>query len=764
MGVAFDKTIAPDRAAMHAHVAALFGRAPSGLVELAWIDRRNNGMAHSGAQLFDLGSLDDLTAQAQAWNREKKNIYIGATLKTPSTAPFGRTSDSDAHAAWAYWLDLDEPGAPAQARTLAARLPPSLVVVTGTVPYEREHWWWLLDEPVADMAALRAQIGAIAGALGGDPRVVNPSRIMRLAGTVAWPVKPGRVPELVVLRGGDRVQYPAAAIEGAFPAGNLLITGSAGKSSERRPNIASISPAPTAAPAAPRTVGSLGILPAPLDDGRETYMRDTVLAVMRQLIGTTGAAPTPEELFDAAWPQYAAHVDLSRAGRGKDELAQKCVAAVRRFHAGKIQGMRTLEEAVASHRQKEAKNGRSSMSPVGDIEAEFPGGAKPSPEWADLARPFVLRPAAQIPRRRWLYGTSYIRSFVSVLASTGGAGKTTLYIGEALAIASGRPLLGIAPNERTGVWVLNLEDPADEMERRIAAAAQHHGLGQDDIAGRLFVDAGRDQPMTVAAQTRNGVEINVPIVDRIAAEIGAKDIGVLIVDPFVACHAVPENDNGAINAVLALWRHIADATHCCILLVHHVRKPNGEEMTADSIRGGSAIIGAVRTARVLNPMSEAEAAKLGIEPEQRRRYVRIDDAKNNLAPPASRASWLQLVSVELGNGGIGEGDKVGVCAPWSPPDAWDGVTGDHLLRAHKFLSEYGPQPSDIRNERWFGHTVIEILGLTPGAAAEAKTKAVLKGWMQSGALKEDKISDKKHGRREQPAFAAGNLSEAGMAA
>lgn len=760
MGVAFAQSIAPNSADMLAHATALFGRAPSGLVELAWIDRRNNGMAHSGARLFDLGGLDDLVIQALAWNREKKNIYIGATLKNPDTAPFCRTSDSDAHAAWAVWADFDDAGAVEKARALIT-LPPSLVVVTGVVPYVREHWWWLLDEPVTDMAALRAQIGAIAGTLGGDPTVVNPSRIMRLAGTVAWPVKPGRTIERVTLRGGDNVQYPAAAIEQAFPGGDLLAR-QAGASPKHRSHAAPVPPAP-APPAAPRALGSLGILPAPLDDGRESYMRDTILAVMRQLIGTTGAAPTPEELFDAAWPQYAAHVDLSRAGRGKDEFAQKCATAVRRFGAGRIKGMHTLEEAVASHQAK-TKNGR--IMPLnGDARAMPPVGGDNHPEFspaahADLAQPFILRPASQIPRRRWLYGTSYIRSFVSVLASTGGAGKTTLYIAEALAIATGKPILGVAPSQRTGVWVLNLEDPADEMERRIAAAAQHHGIGQDDIAGRLFVDAGRNQPVTVAAQTRNGIEINVPIVDRIAAEIREKSIGVMIVDPFVASHAVPENDNGAINAVLALWRHIADATNSCILLVHHVRKPNGEEMTADSIRGGSALIGAVRTARVLNPMSEVEAAKLGIEPEQRRRYVRIDDAKNNLAPPASRASWLQIVSVELANGGIAEGDKVGVCTTWSPPDAWDGVTGDHLLRAHKYLSDFGPQPADSRSERWFGHAVIEMLGIPPGAASEAKVKAVLKGWIQSGAIKRGHARNDRAGR-DIPAFIAGDLKGAG---
>jgi hypothetical protein len=295
----------------------------------------------------------------------------------------------------------------------------------------------------------------------------------------------------------------------------------------------------------------------------------------------------------------------------------------------------------------------------------------------------------------------------------------------------------------------------DEMERRIAAAAIHFGVGQDDIAGRLFVDAGRRQPLVVAVQSRDGVTIHQPIVDAVVAQIRAKNIGLLVVDPFVASHGVNENDNQAINSVLALWRLIADLTGCCIVLIHHVRKPNGEEMTIDSVRGGSAIIGAVRTARVLNPMSEAEAVKLGIEPEQRRRYVRIDNAKNNLAPPAGKAQWIELTSVDLGNGLHG-GDKVGVAAAWTPPDLWAGVRLEHLQAAHLYLMKNGPQPASTQHANWFGHRVAEILEMQPDAAGLARAKSVLDGWCKSGAIVKDRQRDARQGR-EVPVYVAGEL-------
>ena len=523
--------------------------------------------------------------------------------------------------------------------------------------------------------------------------------------------------------------------------------------------------------------GSLGILPPRLVDGREAYMVSTILACLRQLIGETGAVPTPQELYDVAWPQYDAKVDWRcRPGRGPAEFMAKVVSTLRRFERGQIRGLRSMEEAVETHRAKRAAavhayssaqhfssahqgdKGHKGQQASGSAHGAQTGQdgtsgdkSRSVPPSDDLAKPVILRDPRLIPRRQWLYGDSYVRSFLSVIASTGGAGKTTLYVAEALAIASGRPLLGIKPAEPAGVWMLNLEDPADEMERRIAAAAIHHGITQDEIEGRLFCDAGRQQPLVIAAQSREGVTIYQPVVDAVVAQIRAKKIAVLIVDPFVASHSVNENDNQAINAVLALWRLIADLTGCCIVLVHHVRKPNGEEMTIDSVRGGSAIVGAVRTARVLNPMSEAEAAKLGIDPAQRRRYVRVDNAKNNLSPPADKATWFELASVDLGNGLHG-GDRVGVASAWSPPDQWEGVTVEHLRAAHRYLSEHGPQPASPQSKEWFGHRVAEILDLPESAGARVRT--VLDGWVKARVIGKDRQYDRSKGR-EMPVFVAG---------
>jgi hypothetical protein len=516
----------------------------------------------------------------------------------------------------------------------------------------------------------------------------------------------------------------------------------------------------------PAGAGSTGGLEPPVDDGREQYMRDTVHAVGVQLTGENGAWPIVDELFEIAWPQYMRRVDLSRPGRITAdnvgvEMRAKCISWVRKAEAG---GFGALEDVVAGYQGRKRSDPRQGpgnrqeepSSDAGQFEGVGEGAASGGED--DLARPFVLRSPSEIPRRRWLYGSSYIRSFVSVLAAPGGAGKTTLYVVESLSIATGKALLGVTPAERVGVWVMNLEDPADEMERRIGAAAKHYGIAQRDIEGRLFVDAGREKPLTIAYQTRDGITIHQPIVDAIVEKIRRHKIGVLIVDPFVASHSVPENDNQAINAVLALWRLIADLTGCCIVLVHHFRKLNGEEGSIDSVRGGTAIIGAVRTARVMNTMSDTEAVKLGIDEAQRRRYVRIDDAKNNLAPPADKAQWIELVSVDLGNGsGIApEGDKVGVATLWEPPSVWDGVTEDHMRAVHNLVHRDGGKRQNPQAAGWLGFDVIRICGFDDDAGGRAKAKTLLSKWVHTGVLKVEKQQDKTEGRAV-PVYVAGTL-------
>ncbi len=342
-----------------------------------------------------------------------------------------------------------------------------------------------------------------------------------------------------------------------------------------------------------------------------------------------------------------------------------------------------------------------------------------------LPTAFVWRDPSTLPSRSWVYGQHLIRKQVSVTVAPGGVGKSSLTICEALAMASGRKLLGDWTAQDLKVWIYNLEDPRDEMDRRIIAAMQHHHVSPEEIAGRLFVDTGRERSLSTAIQTRLGVRIIRPELDALAREIEARGIDVLVIDPFVSSHQASENDNGAIDLVAKEWARLADRCDCAIELVHHTRKTNGEEATTESGRGASALLAAARSGRVLNKMSDDMKAEAGVQDDPGT-YFSITRDKTNLAPVGGRV-WRRMASVQLANG-----DSVGVAEVWQWPDTFDGVTLDDLLSVQRALDGKQLRYSD-QTDDWAGVTVAEVLGLD-ATADRRRIKKMIETWLKTGAL------------------------------
>lgn len=184
---------------MHEHVQRIFASSGMrGLVELSWTSTRTPHKLEHG-RLYDLADLDDLVEHAASLNASANcNVYISAGLRRSETPTTKRAGDSDVFATVAVWADFDKPAGLTAAIDVAERLNlrPNVVVFTGNEPHLRGQMWWVLEEPCEDLALHRRLQSALAQRLGGDPSVVNPSRVMRLGGSVAWPLKAGRVLEM----------------------------------------------------------------------------------------------------------------------------------------------------------------------------------------------------------------------------------------------------------------------------------------------------------------------------------------------------------------------------------------------------------------------------------------------------------------------------------------------------------------------------------------------------------------------------------------
>ena len=320
------------------------------------------------------------------------------------------------------------------------------------------------------------------------------------------------------------------------------------------------------------------------------------------------------------------------------------------------------------------------------------------------ATPATWPDPASLPPRPWIMGRWLLRNTVFGVIAPGGAGKSTFLMTLALSLASGRPLLGKEVHgEPKRVWLWNLEDDGDELARQRIAAALAHGVHPSECGDRLFVDSGPDgATLCTAIEDRAGFRIIAPVMEAVVAEILARRIDVLMLDPFVSSHQIDENNNGMIDAVTKAWARVAKLTGCAIGLSHHTIKAKGERITTDSSRGASALANTARSMLVLNRMTPEEAQNFGLDPAAARSYVNIGDDKHNRAP-AERADWYELRSVELG-----QGDSVGVIAPWAPPSPLEGVTPEHLSLIQRVLSggDYRKSP---QSPEWAGHVIGKVL-------------------------------------------------------
>ncbi len=365
--------------------------------------------------------------------------------------------------------------------------------------------------------------------------------------------------------------------------------------------------------------------------------------------------------------------------------------------------------------------------------------AQPAQRPAVRATPYVCRDPRALAPRPWIYGRQFLRGSLSVVLAPGAIGKTSMLVGAALAIATGRPLLGKTPWEGAKrVWLWNLEDSMEELAKMIEAARQHWKIEEAAMGDRLFVDSALDgASLCTATENNTGFRIIEPVIDALVDELINRKIDVLIIDPFVSSHSVSENNNGAVDAVAKKWARVAVRANCAVCLVHHTRKLNGAEATAEGGRGAVALPNAARSVIALNRMTETEATTLQVVGEDRRRFFRAYDDKNNRAPPADASDWYQLLSVDLGNATADRpSDHIGVVAPWTPPDAFTGVTTNHLLLVQSLVASGSYRRSE-QSEDWIGEAVGQVLELdvSDRKGVEAKrVKKLVDSWIKNGAL------------------------------
>jgi hypothetical protein len=348
----------------------------------------------------------------------------------------------------------------------------------------------------------------------------------------------------------------------------------------------------------------------------------------------------------------------------------------------------------------------------------------------------------EIPRpREWLLGNQFCRRFLSGLVAPGSTGKSALRLAQCLSLATGRSLTGQHVFKRCRVLIVSLEDDAEEMRRRILAARIRYDTRLDDLKGWLFYATPRGVKL---AEVRSGSREKGILERSLRAAIERRKPDLIVLDPYVKLHALEENDNGAMDFVCDLLTTLAIEYDIAIDAPHHTKKGQLTPGDADSGRGASATRDAGRLIFTLTTMSEDEAKAFGISPEERTRYIRLDKAKVNLAPPARTAMWFKLVGVRLENGNqdYPDGDEVQTVEPWNPPKTWEGLSSEMLNAALNDIDagmpngqRYSSASSAHKRAAW------KVVQKHCPDRTQAQCREIIRSWVNNSVLYEDEYAD-----------------------
>jgi hypothetical protein len=532
-----EQALAPNREAIRA--------------DLEWMTRRWSELPEKA--MFELRAIaEDRTPQvakftpdwineavdwAAACNQAGMNIYV---VRNPiRDTVVGSAEDPDIIGAFYLWADCDD----AQASdNVKAFVGPkwTAAVVTGHTPTTRVHVYFELNEPAYDLAAWRNMQMRIAAHLKSDPKVINPSRIMRVGGTISWPgkkkVAKGYISELSTLR----TEYP----EGRSPVSMEQMD----RAFAPLPSLSQM-----ATPLGPGFHIDTGNAPQSLD--RE-QMRIQALsgeawhdAVVRLVGSYVAKGMTDGEIHAMTQP-------LTLAGYTGEETAKEVQVA--------IDGAR-----------------RKGWTPAPDFTPNFdhhpaPTPSDPAPQSAGWRVQTAAAFTADFVAPEYIIDGIIQRGRIYTLTAPTGSGKTAAMLYASVAIATGMQFC-CCEVERGDVLFMAGENP-DDVRARVIATLEFYGIDPNScrlhfIAGTFSIRADMEK---LRQEAEKLPDLKMVVIDTFAAYFDGDD----------------ENSNAQALDFARLVRRIAafPAKPAVIMPAHPVKNARRDNL---SPKGGSSLLNEV---------------------------------------------------------------------------------------------------------------------------------------------------------------------------
>jgi hypothetical protein len=534
-----EKNLSPDPASIRADLEFMTRRWHE-LPETPVFELRAFKDGGSGPQRgrFQLDWMDDAVEWAGNLNRLGYQVYpVRNPLRESVT---GFATDKDVIAAFYLWADCDDEFA---AGNILKFTGPkwSAAVTTGRIPHTRVHIYWELEQPCFDMAEWRATQSRIAAHFGSDQNVINPSRIMRLAGTVTYPDArkraKGYVNELTTIRTAYPDPRPPVTIDAMMRA---------------------FGEAPPARQSGPVTPFAIDTGPQPLDRERTRIQalsgQEWHNAVIRLVASYVAKGLSDEEVHQLTEP-------LTLAGYTAEQTRREVQQA--------IDGARRKGWTPQDYATPDAI---SFDLPAAETAVRAPSPERSNLEWFDDIVPAL--------GGRYLVKDMLDQAAMAVVYGASNSGKTFFVADLAFHIAIGAPWRGRRVTQAAVLYLA--AEGGRGIVNRIAAMRLEHGVADVPFALRR---AGLDLLKSQA---------DLQHVADLMGEVAGRypDLPRLIVIDTLSRIMAGGDENSA-QDMTALIRNIdaiREVTGAHIILVHHTGKDS-----ARGARGHSSLRAATDT-------------------------------------------------------------------------------------------------------------------------------------------------------------------------
>ena len=403
---------------------------------------------------------------AMDWNSAGWNIYVGENPRKAGLDPNKSATDNDVMCSFFSFADLDTQES-IDIATEGMPIKNTATTNTGTIPSRRVHLHWEHENPIYNMAAWKqTQIG-LANYFKGD-KVIDPRRILRLAGCISYPtqkkVAKGYVAELVTFHtefdGEERDLVDTVHMHNEYAG----------------------SPAASVTPGREGSTGRLGLptsspgvelhktLEAIQDGNWHDAVRDQVASWVA-----------------LGWPADAIRLSsfaFTQPGYTNEDTAREVDTMIRGAHDKGYAPVETVEspENKAAWESMVAKQDGPPVVIDHDtgevVEDDYDPNRNSLAAWLKM----------KLPPRDYTLGKIMCTTSRWLLYGQTGLGKTLFVFNMTAAVAAGKPFLGWAGGKQRRVLYLDGEMPKETFKERMEQIAEIYepnipffGLNRDKL-------------------------------------------------------------------------------------------------------------------------------------------------------------------------------------------------------------------------------------------------------------------------------------------